>query len=82
MKLHEQAERCFEVAWRPAICSDTKAKMPTLPDDFQKAAEAAQARCGEVTWATMTVAEQARAIYAELQKIDIARTKTPPKPRR
>ena len=58
------------------------AKMPPLPDDFQKAANAAQARCGEVTWATMIVAEQARVIYAELQKIDTARTKAPPKPRR
>jgi ABC-type branched-subunit amino acid transport system substrate-binding protein len=57
-------------------------KMPTLPDDFQKAADAAQARWGEVTWATMTVAEQATAIYAELQKIDTARTKALPKTRR
>jgi hypothetical protein len=55
--------------------------MPVTADDFQKAADAAQARCGEVTWAVMTVPEQARAIYAELQKIDTARANARVKPR-
>lgn len=44
-------------------------------DDFQTAAVVAQARCGEARWTAMTVSEQAKAIYLELQKIDNARAK-------
>ncbi len=47
---------------------------PTDSDDFQTAAVAAQQSHGQ-DWHVMSSREQAKAIYAELQKIDAKRTK-------
>lgn len=55
---------------------------PVSANDFQQAANAAQARCGEAKWTTMSVREQGTAIYAELQRIDAERVKAAAKSRR
>ena len=41
--------------------------------DFQKAAATAYRRQGAGIWFTLTVSEQAKAIYAELRRIDAER---------
>jgi hypothetical protein len=51
------------------------AKSPHQSEDFQSAVSAARQTHGEATWATMTVREQAAAIYIELQKIDAYRVR-------
>jgi len=47
---------------------------PTNRDDFQTAALAAQQSHAQA-WHTMSCREQAKAIYAELQKLDIKRAR-------
>ena len=51
------------------------AYLPVSTDDFQKAAIAAMVQCGEARWTAMTVSEQAKEIYVELQKTDTTRAK-------
>jgi hypothetical protein len=41
-----------------------------LVTEFQKAAAAARRRYGDDAWFALTVNEQAKAIYAELRRID------------
>ena len=44
-----------------------------LNDDFQTAATSAQSRFGKEEWGLMMVREQAKAVYAELQRNDAQR---------
>jgi hypothetical protein len=46
---------------------------PMLNDDFQTAATSAQSRVGKLEWGLMMVREQAKAVYAELQRNDAQR---------
>jgi hypothetical protein len=45
----------------------------TAADDFQLAAAAAEAECGQRVWWEMTLSEQTRAIYSQIRRMDEAR---------
>ena len=51
-------------------------KPNTPSNDFQRAAAAAEAAAGKLGWFAMSLAEQTRAIYAQLRQIDSARAKS------
>ena len=52
-----------------------------MSDDFQTAAERARQRYGAL-WDELPGRDKAAAIYEELRKLDIERTKQPPPPQK